>query len=102
MSPAIWWNDDALIKEVEADAGGLAGTRVWIDMGSRESIPDASTGPSNTQSQRFVAAARRLDAALTKNQIAHQLLIDDVHPEHNELVWASRFPEAITYILNGK
>jgi predicted alpha/beta superfamily hydrolase len=102
MSPAIWWSDDALLKEVEADPGGLVGARVWIDMGSRESVPDSSTGASNTQSQRFVDAARRLDVALTKHRTDHHLLIDDKHAEHNEPAWASRFPEAITYILNAK
>lgn len=101
MSPAIWWAEDTFIKEVEGDAGGLAGARVWIDMGSRESIPDSSAGASNTQSQQFVAAVRRLDAALAKHRIDHYLLIDDKHAEHNEPAWASRFPEAVTYILNA-
>ena len=58
MSPAIWWAGQSLTQDVERDAGGLTGARVWIDMGSRESIPLSAAGMADTQSQRFVVAVR--------------------------------------------
>jgi predicted alpha/beta superfamily hydrolase len=102
MSPAIWWAGQSLTQDVERDPGGLTGARVWIDMGSRESIPLSAAGTADTQSQRFVAAARRLDEALAKHRIDHRLVIDDQHAEHNEPAWASRFPQAIAYIVGAK
>lgn len=102
MSPAIWWNDQSLTQEIEHDVGGLADTRIWIDMGSRESVSVSASGTASEQNQRFVQAARRLDAALTKHRIEHRLTIDDQHAEHNETAWAKRFPLAITYILETK
>jgi predicted alpha/beta superfamily hydrolase len=101
MSPAIWWAGQGLTQDVEHDAGGLKGARVWVDMGSRESIPRSAAGTADTQSQRFVAAARRLDEALAKHRIDHRLVIDDQHAEHNEPAWASRFPQAIAYIVGA-
>ena len=101
MSPAISWARQSLTQDVERDADGLTGARVWIDMGSRESIPLSAAGTADTESQRFVAAARRLDEALTKHRIDHRLVIDNQHAEHNESAWASRFPQAIAYIVGA-
>jgi predicted alpha/beta superfamily hydrolase len=101
MSPTIWWAGQALTQDIERNAGGLAGTRVWIDMGLRESIPLSAAGTADIQSQRYVAAARRLDEALAKHRIDHRLVIDDQHAGHNEPAWASRFPQAIAYIVGA-
>ena len=101
MSPAIWWAGQSLTKDVERDAGGLTGTRIWIDTGSRESVPLSAAGMADTKGQGFVEAARRLDEALAKHRIDHRLVIDNQHVEHNESAWASRFPQAITYIVGA-
>jgi predicted alpha/beta superfamily hydrolase len=101
MSPAIRWADEVFLKEVEQDVGGLAGARVWIDMGARENLPASANEKQEAQNAQLVAAARRLDAALTTHRLKHRLLIDEEHPEHNEPAWASRFPRAITYILEA-
>jgi predicted alpha/beta superfamily hydrolase len=101
MSPTIGWAGESLTQEVERDAGGLAGARIWIDTGSRESAAPSAVGIVGSESQRIVAAARRLDEALAKHQIDHRLVIDDQHAEHNEPAWASRFPQAIVYILGA-
>lgn len=93
MSPAIWWADQSLTKDIEADAAGLAGTRVWIDMGTRERMGD--------EKDRFVEDERRLDAALAKHAVEHRLVIEE-GAEHNEPAWARRFPEAVTYVLHSK
>lgn len=100
MSPAIRWADEVFLKEIEQGAGGLAGARVWIDMGARENLPVAANEKQEAQNEQLVAAARRLDATLTKLRVKHSLMIDEEHPEHNEPAWASRFPRAITYILD--
>lgn len=90
MSPSLWWPAELIIPAVEADAGGLRGTRVWLDMGTREG--DAASQPQH------VEEAKRMDAALTKQNVEHQLMID-ADAEHNETAWARRFPAAIQYLL---
>ena len=105
MSPALWWADESLTKDIERDPGGLAATRIWIDMGTRENLPLSSKDQhdakddTDARNERLVEAARRLDAALAKHDVTHRLTIDDQHAEHNEAAWAARFPTAIEYLL---
>ncbi len=91
MSPSIWWDGQSLITDIEQDAGGLAGTRVWLDMGAHEI--------SGGENQEYLDAGRRLDAALSHHHVEHHFMIDAQHVQHNEHSWAARFPQAITYLL---
>jgi predicted alpha/beta superfamily hydrolase len=102
MSPAISWARESITHDVEENAGGLVGARVWIDMGSHEKTTLSSPGPLADQSQSFLNAMRRFDAVLSKHRIEHRFVIDEQHPEHDEPAWANRFPQAITYVVNGK
>jgi predicted alpha/beta superfamily hydrolase len=101
MSPAVWWGEQGLMTDVETDAGGLAGARVWIDMGTREAVNIGTGETAAAQNQRFVDSARRVAAALEKHHVEHRLVIDD-GAQHNEPAWAKRFPAAIAYVVNGK
>jgi predicted alpha/beta superfamily hydrolase len=96
MSPSLWWPSPRVIEAIEQAPKSYVGTRIWLDMGTRES------GGNSAENQQHIANARRLDAVLTKQNVQHRLLIDNVTGEHNEPAWARRFPEAITYLLNGK
>ena len=100
MSPSLWWADEALTRRIEVDAGGLCGTTIWLDIGSREDRPLA--GDADPENQRTVEQAQRLDASLTREGIVHRLTIDHQHAEHNEVSWASRFPKAIEYLMEMK
>jgi len=97
MSPALWWADESLTRDVERDAGGLAKSRVWIDMGTRENL--AAAAGANAANERLIKAARRLVAALEKHGVEYRLTIDAEHPEHNERAWAQRFPAAVEYAV---
>lgn len=94
MSPSLTFADSAVPRDIARDPAGLASTRIWLDIGTREVSPNDS--PAN---QRLVTAARDLDAILTQYNIPHRLTIDADHPAHNEPAWAARFPDAITYLL---
>lgn len=94
MSPSLWWNDESLTHAIEHDATGLKSTRVWLDMGTRET-GDANATAKNASN---VLGAKRLDAALKAGQIEHHLEIA-ADAQHNEEAWAKRFPEAIQYLL---
>ncbi len=94
MSPSIWWAKEVMIAQVEKDAGGLAGSKIWIDSGTKEGGPT-----DKDDSQQMIDNIRRFDQALTAHCIEHHLMIDDQHVTHNEQSWAARFPDAIVYLL---
>jgi predicted alpha/beta superfamily hydrolase len=98
MSPTLRWGERALAEDLERDGGGLAGARIWIDMGTRELGDDPRAAERNEQ---LVAEARRLDAALGRQSIERRLLVVE-RAEHNETAWAARFGQAITYVLCAK
>ena len=97
MSPALWWDDQTTTDELEKDPAGLAGTRVWIDIGTREVVALPEAGPMDTQNQRALGEAFRLDVVLSSRGIEHRLTVDE-GAQHNESAWARRFPAAIVYL----
>lgn len=119
MSPALLWADESLTRDIERDPAGLRSTRIWLDVGAQEMdappvIGKSTTAPVKPNSAidstvlraaaadpnaKLLAAARRLDAALTTHHITHHFMIDADHPAHNEPAWAARFPAAIRYVL---
>jgi len=100
MSPALWWADESLTTAIDNDPGGLETARVWLDIGAREGGPQDTSAAADKTSRRYAEAAQRLDAVLTKHHITHHFMIDDVNSAHNEPAWASRFPQAISYLMN--
>lgn len=97
MSPSLWWDGETFIHDLEKDTSGLAHTRVWLDIGTREVVALVAAGTPDTQNQRAVDEARRLDAVLRRNGIEERLTIDE-GAQHNEGAWARRFPAAIAYL----
>lgn len=98
MSPAAWWANEALIRELDADVGGIVGAKVWIDAGTQERVADPQDEKAAGRNLDFVRSAERLAAALTKHGVESKLFIDDEHTAHNEPAWAARFPAAIRFI----
>jgi predicted alpha/beta superfamily hydrolase len=37
MSPSLWWDNHALLNEIEADSAKLKEERIWLDIGTGES-----------------------------------------------------------------
>ena len=98
MSPSLWWDNQTTIDDLAKDPAGLAGTRVWIDIGTREVVPLAAAGAMDPQNQLAVDEARRLDAVLASAGIEARLTVDE-GAQHNEIAWAKRFPAAVTYLF---
>ena len=98
LSPSLWWDNQTTIEDVAKDPAGLVGTRVWIDIGTREVVPLAGAGSMDPQNQLAVGEAHRLDAVL-KSAGADEKLTVDEGAQHNEIAWAKRFPAAVTFLL---
>ncbi len=98
MSPSLWWDNQTTIDDLAKDPAGLVGTRVWIDIGTREVVPLAAAGSMDPQNQLAVDEARRLDAVLASAGVEARLTVDE-GAQHNEIAWAKRFPAAVTYLF---
>ncbi len=98
MSPALWWDNQTTIEDTAADPAGLVGTRVWIDIGTREVVPLAPAGSMDPQNQLAVDEAHRLEAVLRRAGIETKLTVDQ-GAQHNEIAWAQRFPAAVAYLF---
>ncbi len=94
MSPALTWDDGRLVTQLEKDAGGLSGARVWIDMGTRERAVTAMGDPVAPANQELITLARRLGRALAAQAVEHKVFIEE-GGEHHEQAWARRFEQAI-------
>ena len=98
MSPSLWWDNQTTIDDLAKDPAGLVGTRVWIDIGTREVVPLTEAGSLDPQNQRAVEETRRLDAVLRNAGIEEKLTVDE-GAQHNEIAWAKRFPAAVAYLF---
>lgn len=95
VSPALWWADRAMVKRVEAATWTVPpGTRVWLDMGTREGPPG--------QWGAYVVDARRLRDALAAKGLAEGktlAYLEAEGAEHNEAAWARRAGDVLTFLV---
>jgi predicted alpha/beta superfamily hydrolase len=93
MSPSLHWADSALLNALAQTPDSFKGTRIWLDIGTREGRDD--------QSNQHVERVRALQTILLKHNVRHHLEIED-GAEHTEPAWASRFGPAITYLMKSQ
>jgi predicted alpha/beta superfamily hydrolase len=78
MSPAVWWNNQAILREIDGFAGDVK-PRIWVDIGGREGI-DALNGAR--------ALRDRLRArGWTDDDFRYH---EDRRGDHSERSWAGR------------
>lgn len=87
VSPSVWVNDLAMVKQVEALPKAHA-QRIWIDIGTAES-PDA------------VEHTEALAAAYRAKKFSQVALLIDPQAGHNEDAWARRFPQILLYFFGS-
>jgi predicted alpha/beta superfamily hydrolase len=94
MSGAFSWDNGRLVTQLEKDAGGLAGARVWLDMGTRERAITPMGEPVSSVNQELLNLVRRLGRGLSAQAIENEVFIEE-GGEHHEQAWARRFERAI-------
>lgn len=87
MSPALWVRRERVFEAVEA-AEPVPGTRVWIDVGGRE---------SETHQAEYEAGYAEMHALLEAKGCALGGFRDPEAP-HHESAWAKRLPEALRFL----
>jgi predicted alpha/beta superfamily hydrolase len=88
LSPSVWWDDRAILREVEAIAGKRA-QRIWLDAGVREG-------------ERVIGDSRLLrDALIAKGWALGEDLqyFEAEDGEHNERSWGARVGPMLEFLF---
>jgi predicted alpha/beta superfamily hydrolase len=96
VSPAVWWAGGEIVTRVRAGRGHAG--RVWLDIGTAESTPNAAGA------RPWMDGARALHEALVTRGWREG---DDLHYEeiegaqHNEAAWRARVDRILLFMLAG-
>ena len=98
LSPALWWAEGRLLRELSRDRAWMNTMRFWLDMGTRE-------GPQNRKPPRAIRQLRRLvshfkAAGLMAGRDYAYWEVED--GEHNEANWAARFGRVLLYFFGNQ
>lgn len=93
ISPALWWGDRYILKEVEKRGRMLEGSRLWIDMGTEEGdIPGFNEAIQNTRD--LVRTLDRFGFVPGRDYYYQEVYA----AKHNEKYWAERFDKVLLYL----
>lgn len=96
LSPSLWWDGEALLKEAERDARWAAGKRIWLDMGTAES----GWGYEGAHVARTLRMKVALARAGLREGPGGELVCRIVEGAvHEEAAWALRVGEVITHLV---
>lgn len=84
MSPSVWWNDRAILQEVDAYAGPPP--RIWLDIGGREGA-------------EALKDARALSVKLQAKGWNNLRYYEDRRADHSERAWAKRVRLALEFLF---
>ncbi len=93
VSPALWWNEHAVVKSLKDDGSSLNGVRIWLDMGTKEGrqIDEFTTAIRDTRELVKVFEA----AGLVADKDFKYVEVEG--GEHNEASWAKRFGDMLMF-----
>lgn len=86
MSPSVWWDDRALLREVDAFQGPSR-PRIWLDVGGRE-------GLETLRDARKLAERLRVKGWTDETLRFHE----DRRGDHSERAWARRVRQALEFL----
>jgi predicted alpha/beta superfamily hydrolase len=84
MSPSVWWNDRAILKEVDAFDGPRP--RVWVDVGGREGVETLND-------------ARALRDRLEAKGWTELRYFEDRRADHSERAWSRRVRQVLEFLF---
>jgi predicted alpha/beta superfamily hydrolase len=96
LSPSVWWGDKQIVQFVEHLPRKPA-TRIWLDMGTKESREPA-------EALKALNDARLLDETLVKKgwRSGKDLKYYEAEDaEHNERAWAARTDQILAFLFPG-
>jgi predicted alpha/beta superfamily hydrolase len=96
VSPALLWNDEALIRRwaKQVERLPLKRTRIWIDVGSKEGIGDLPADKYLNSVRSMVELFK--SAGLQEGSDYRFVVVEGA--EHNEAAWRDRFPDILKFL----
>ncbi|MBM7113935.1 alpha/beta hydrolase-fold protein [Archangium primigenium] len=94
VSPSVFWGDSDILARVEALPGKLSGTRIWLDIGTKEGTRESQ--------EETVESTRKLRDRLTAKGWVLDADLKYVEIEgagHNEGAWSARFGDILKYLF---
>lgn len=94
MSPSLWWDRESFLRDLKA-VGGLACSRIWLDVGDRE-------GENEAASAATVRRVRKLAALLARHGLREGeefRFVEVPGGEHNEAAWGARFEQVLRFLF---
>jgi predicted alpha/beta superfamily hydrolase len=91
ISPSVWWANRDIVTRVNNLPGKLPQTRIWLDIGTEESL----------NSEETVADTRALrDALVAKGWVldADLKYLEVQGGQHTEVAWNARFDDILKYL----
>jgi len=91
ISPSVWWANRDIVTRVNNLPGKLPNTRIWVDIGTEESLNSEET-VADTRALRdaLVAKGWVLDADLKYTEVQGG--------RHDEVSWNKRFGDILKYL----
>jgi len=86
MSPSVWWDDRAILKELDRFSGRRA--RIWLDAGGREGL----NALKDTRALRDKLKAKGWGEGDLKYH-------EDRRADHSERAWAARAPMMLEFLF---
>jgi predicted alpha/beta superfamily hydrolase len=94
MSPALWWDDHRLTKEIAADPAPLKQARLWIDIGTDEgAMGDAKRNVDDVR--EFATVLQH--AGMSEGKDYSVKIVEGA--QHNEAAWSARFGEVLKFLF---
>lgn len=94
LSPSLWWNRKAPLKEIAANPGWTARCRFWFDMGTAEQAPDGS-GERVSDTRKLARILRKAG----RREGQHFQYLEIPGGQHNEAAWADRFDQVLKFLF---
>lgn len=95
ISPALMWNDGALLKSLESDPSWMKKVRFWVDMGTAEGRQVAGFSQGIARTRQLVKIFE--SAGLKEGKDYAYLEVEG--GEHNEAAWNARSPEILGFLF---
>jgi predicted alpha/beta superfamily hydrolase len=92
MSPSLWWDNEAYLRQSMDEPKGLNNAVVWLDMGSSEGFSEAGR---RANVRRVSQLAKRL-ASPNSERVKYVEVPDGLH---NESSWAARYPDMLRFLF---
>lgn len=95
ISPALMWNDDAILRELESsDNAWMKRVKFWVDMGTAEGRQIESFNTAVKRTRRLVEILDK--AGLSRGRDYEYMEVEG--GQHNEAAWAARFDRVLLFL----